>query len=111
MKLTTVIRRLHRSLIGGRHHAHDDRQHRKSPSEMPISDLHAGGRGSVVRIQTNNGARLHKLTAMGLLPGMPVELMQRYPSYLIKVGQTQLAIDREMALAIYVRPHEASCML
>lgn len=41
--------------------------------------------------------------AMGILPGAPISLIQSFPSYVFQVGQTQFAVDKEIAEAIYVR--------
>nr|WP_269850000.1 FeoA family protein [Methanosarcina horonobensis] len=45
---------------------------------------------------------MKKLIAMGILPGMPVTLLRRSPSYLFEVDQTRYAVDREIANHIYV---------
>jgi len=41
--------------------------------------------------------------AMGVLPGLKIAMIQKFPSYVFKVGETQFAIDEEMAEGIYVR--------
>jgi DtxR family Mn-dependent transcriptional regulator len=41
--------------------------------------------------------------AMGALPGISVTMMQKFPSYVFKIGQSQFAIDKEMAQGIYIR--------
>jgi hypothetical protein len=41
--------------------------------------------------------------AMGILPGAPISLIQSFPSYVFQVRQTQFAVDREIADAIFVR--------
>jgi Fe2+ transport system protein FeoA len=40
--------------------------------------------------------------AMGVLPGFDVSLIQRYPSFVFKVGQTQIAVDEKIASEIFV---------
>lgn len=40
--------------------------------------------------------------ALGVMPGATINLMQRFPSYVISVGYTQLAMDRETADLIKV---------
>ncbi|WP_332881786.1 FeoA family protein [Methanosarcina horonobensis] len=56
---------------------------------------------SPISKQKNTGI-LKKLIAMGILPGMPVTLLRRSPSYLFEVDQTRYAVDREIANHIYV---------
>jgi len=41
--------------------------------------------------------------AMGALPGISVTMIQKFPSYVFQIGQSQFAIDQEMAEGIYVR--------
>jgi len=72
-----------------------------------VAALHTGMRGQIVRIDQTNKTRLRKFLAMGLLPGVNMELLRRFPSYLIKMGHTQIAIDAEMAAGIYVRTDHA----
>lgn len=69
----------------------------------PLSSLPKGRRGKIVYIHTRNHGNLPKLLAMGILPGMPVEMIQTYPSYVFQVGQTQVAVDAEIAADIFVR--------
>jgi DtxR family Mn-dependent transcriptional regulator len=40
--------------------------------------------------------------AMGALPGISVTMMQKFPSYAFQIGQSQFAIDQQMAEGIYV---------
>lgn len=68
-----------------------------------LSQLIPGQGGKVAYIHTAEPDQLQKLTAMGILPGAPINLIQSFPSYLFQAGQTQFAVDREIADAIYVR--------
>jgi Fe2+ transport system protein FeoA len=38
-----------------------------------------------------------KVIAIGILPGMPITLLRRSPSYLFEVDQTRYAVYREIA--------------
>ena len=44
--------------------------------------------------------------ALGVLPGATVKLLQRFPSYVIQLGYTQLALDKETASTILVTRNE-----
>jgi ferrous iron transport protein A len=35
--------------------------------------------------------------ALGVLPGEQMEVLQTFPAYVIKVGHTQLALDKHLA--------------
>ena len=43
------------------------------------------------------------MMAMGVLPGMEISLLQNFPSYLFKVGNSQFAVDETIANEIFVR--------
>ncbi len=68
-----------------------------------LSELKKGQHGKIVYILTKNHKNLQKLLAMGLLPGMTVEIIQRHPSHVFQIGQTQIAVDTNIANDIYVR--------
>jgi len=68
-----------------------------------LSKLRRGQHGKIVYILTKNHKNLQKLLAMGVLPGMPVEVIQTYPSYVFQVGQTQIAVDSEIADDVFIR--------
>ncbi|WP_309492168.1 metal-dependent transcriptional regulator [Candidatus Hecatella orcuttiae] len=69
----------------------------------PLSDLKPGEGGKIAYIYTSDRRKLERLMVMGLLPGSPVTLIQRSPSYVFQAGQTQIAVDEEIANSIYVR--------
>ena len=68
-----------------------------------LADLPAGASGRIAYIRTRERATLEKLIAMGALPGAEVSVIQTFPSYLFQVGQTQVAVDRQLAESICVR--------
>ena len=56
----------------------------------------------VVRLLPVNEGQLRKLAAFGIMPGMEIEILQTYPTYVLKVGYTQIALDHEIAKNIMV---------
>ena len=68
----------------------------------PLSACKIGKIGTVAYLNTNNEARMQKLMAMGIMPGIKIVLEQRFPSYILKVGRSRTAIDSETAEAIYI---------
>ena len=68
-----------------------------------VSDMKKGQKGKIVYVLTKKDANLQKLMAMGVLPGQSIEIIQTYPSYVFQVGQTQVAVDKEIAGSIFVR--------
>ncbi len=81
------------------------RQMRDSVSRLiaPLAELEPGQRGRIAYIQMDDPARLQKLMAMGVLPGVPVALVRRSPSFVFEAGHSQFAVDEEIAANVYVR--------
>ncbi|MEE8391113.1 MAG: metal-dependent transcriptional regulator [Anaerolineae bacterium] len=69
----------------------------------PLCELQPRQQGHIAYIQMNNPKRLQKLMAMGVLPGVPVTLLRRFPSFVLEAGYSQFAVDAEIAADIYVR--------
>ncbi len=70
---------------------------------LPLSQLAQGQKGKVAYIYAPESSQLQKLVAMGIFPGAPISLIQSFPSYVFQVRQTQFAVDKEIADAIYIR--------
>lgn len=68
-----------------------------------LSELEPGRRGKVAYIYAPEQEKLQKLMALGILPGAPIELTQRFPSFTFRSGNSQFAVDSEIADSIYVR--------
>jgi Fe2+ transport system protein FeoA/rubredoxin len=60
--------------------------------------------GKVVYLDTDQPQHLQKLVAIGILPGATIQLIRKFPSYVFQLGQSQFAVDRELACCIYVEP-------
>lgn len=69
--------------------------------EVHLSDLDEGERARVLRLEAQ-GPGLHKLLAMGILPGVEVAVVQSHPMPVIQTGYTTLAIDKALAQAVAV---------
>jgi len=70
---------------------------------LPLCELSPGDRGRVAYLRTGDSQRLQKLLTLGILPGVEVEMLQRFPSFVFRIGHSQMAVDREMAEGIQVR--------
>ena len=73
-----------------------------APAVRSLDQLKSGESGRILYVETTDHARLDKLTAFGMLPGTVVRVHQRQPSLVIILGETQLALDREIAQHIHV---------
>jgi DtxR family Mn-dependent transcriptional regulator len=73
------------------------------PLVQPLDRLPVGQDGRIVFIAPREAARLVKLSGLGIVPGARVHLQQRTPAAVIRVGETTLALDPELAGEIYVK--------
>jgi Fe2+ transport system protein FeoA len=39
-----------------------------------------------------------------MIPGSEMTLLQRHPSYVVRIGETELGLDEEIAREIFVKP-------
>jgi DtxR family transcriptional regulator, Mn-dependent transcriptional regulator len=72
-----------------------------------LADMRVNQKGKVAYLQTKDPKQLQKLMAMGILPGASIMLLQKFPSHVFQVGQSQFAIDKELAEPILVRTNMA----
>lgn len=69
----------------------------------PLAELEAKDKGQIAYLQAKDTSQMQKLISIGALPGISVTLLQNFPSYVFQIGQSQFAIDEELASSIYVR--------
>jgi len=74
-----------------------------APLVVRLSDFQVGQRGRVAYIHHRHH-NLERLASIGLLPGVSIRLEQRRPSFVVSVGESEIALDSAMAREIYVRP-------
>jgi DtxR family Mn-dependent transcriptional regulator len=70
---------------------------------MTLDKMKVGEKGRVVYLVSAAHQQIHKLLSLGLVPGVPIRLHQKTPSYVVDVGHTQIALDEETAKQINVR--------
>ena len=71
----------------------------------PVSDL-APGETSEVYSLGAQASRRSALSAFGLVPGTDITVVQQLPACVVRVGETELALDREIAREILVLARE-----
>ena len=69
-----------------------------------LSRLGIGEHATVAFLTPSFHKRFDRLTAFGMIPGSELTLHQRKPAYVVRLGETELALDPEIADEIYVRP-------
>jgi len=71
---------------------------------ISLAALDVGMDAIVAEVKTEKETILQKLFALGIVPGISLILEQRFPTYVVKVGRSRAALDRETARTIFVRP-------
>jgi len=74
------------------------------PLVQPLDRMAIGQAARIVHIAPRLPERLVRLSNLGIVPGATVYLDQRSPTAVIRIGETTLAVEREVAGEIYVRP-------
>ncbi|WP_378951936.1 ferrous iron transport protein A [Pelosinus sp. sgz500959] len=69
---------------------------------LSLIHLRVGQKARVLRLLPVDEGQLRKLIVFGILPGVVVEILQRYPLYVLKVGYTQIALDDDIVKNIIV---------
>lgn len=70
---------------------------------QPLTTLAIGQQAEVLSIDSDRADRLAHLSSYGLIPGSYIRLWQRRFAYVILVGETEIALDAEVASEIMVR--------
>ncbi|MDP6924474.1 MAG: metal-dependent transcriptional regulator [Candidatus Scalindua sp.] len=73
------------------------------PIISPLSEIKAGKMVKVVYISTKSHASLDRLTGIGVIPGLELTIHQKFPSMILQYGETQLALDNDIAKNVFVR--------
>jgi len=74
-----------------------------TPLVKSLTEIKAGDRARIVFIIPSAHSRLDKLSAIGILPGATVKVHQKRPAFVLVIGETTVAIDRDIAKEIFVR--------
>ena len=73
------------------------------PLVIPLEELGLGKEGRIVFIAPKSHQRLDRLSALGIVPGSIVRMHQKNPSHVLQIGETTLALDKEIVKDIYVK--------
>jgi DtxR family Mn-dependent transcriptional regulator len=73
------------------------------PLVIPLEELGLGEEGRIVFIAPKSHQRLDRLSTLGIVPGSILRMHQKNPSYVLQIGETTLALDKEIVKNIYVK--------
>ncbi|MCZ6833410.1 MAG: metal-dependent transcriptional regulator [Acidobacteria bacterium] len=77
-----------------------------TPLVQPLSALSIGSRARIVFIAQALHSRMDRLLTLGIQAGGVIRLQQNHPSVVVQVGETSVALDREICNEIFVLPLE-----
>lgn len=69
---------------------------------ITLAEMEVGETCRILSLPNSKQEMAGKLLALGLYPGLPVRLLQKFPSTVVQVGHTRLALDKETAREIAV---------
>lgn len=84
------------------------KEHVVESAVRSLTHLRPGESGTVLYVSAPDDGVIHRLAAMGIVPGAEVTLHQDHPGKVIRVGATQVALDAETVGGIYVRMADRS---
>ncbi len=71
---------------------------------VPLTHIPTGREVEIQGLGNISAGRLAKLSVFGLTPGGRVEILQRRPAPVIRIGETELALAEEILEQIWVHP-------
>jgi DtxR family Mn-dependent transcriptional regulator len=74
-----------------------------APVVTRLSDFEVGASGKITFIVPSDPSRISKLNSLGITAGSVIRLLQRFPSCVVQIDETTVAIDPEIAKEIYVK--------
>jgi DtxR family Mn-dependent transcriptional regulator len=74
------------------------------PLVTPLAAGAVGGDYRVVFVASRSHRRLERLCALGIVPGANLRLQQRAPAFVVRAGETEVALEPEIAHDIFVVP-------
>ena len=63
---------------------------------IPLTQMACGIPARIAAIDTRDPQRLHRLLAMGLMPGTTITLLQKKPAFVVQVEQRQIALEESI---------------
>lgn len=74
-----------------------------TPMVTPLVELRPGETGRIVFITPKSHAILDRLASLGIVPGSSIKLHQKKPTCVVKIAETDIAIDSNVAKEIFVK--------
>lgn len=73
-------------------------------AHLSLASLVKGSTARIACVECECAARCERLMAYGLVQGQIIHLLQTYPAFVIRVDETELALDAAVARCVRVQP-------
>lgn len=69
---------------------------------LPLTSMKTGDIGKVIYITTKFHHRLDRISGIGIMPGVQIKVLQRVPTYVVQLGESQVALDHNISSSIFL---------
>ncbi|NMC60370.1 MAG: metal-dependent transcriptional regulator [Candidatus Methanofastidiosa archaeon] len=73
------------------------------PVIVSLDDMESGNEGKIMYLVTKSHPRLQRLSTLGLSPGSKIRILQTFPTFVVQIDETQIALEKSIAKDIFVR--------
>jgi len=70
---------------------------------VALTEVKVGEVGEIAYLSASDPKKVQKLMSMGVLPGNLLTIKRTYPTYIFRVGNSEFAVDEELAREIFIR--------
>lgn len=74
-----------------------------APVVTRLGDFEVGQKGKIVFIVSSDPRRLNRLNSIGIIAGGEIKLLQKRPSIVVRIDETTVALDPDIAKEIHVK--------
>lgn len=74
-----------------------------NPVIRPLSDMNIGESGKVLYFANSIIKEAADISSIGITPGIKIKVHQTEPSFMVEVGESQIALDDKIANNVFVR--------
>lgn len=60
---------------------------------MTLAELPKGETRTICEIIHDEEGHWRKLTAFGIMPGVNISMLQRWPTFVVRIGRTEVGLD------------------
>ena len=77
---------------------------KSSQAQRTLDNLQAGFQAAVLEIKATDGPLCKRLQELGIVPGMPIEVIRSGSPMVVRVGDARLCLRSDLAEAVHVLP-------